>query len=244
LFLKANYIEMKRTNILTTAAIVMALFLGINFNATASDFNLQTFESLTVSTDIDVELVKAETNRATFELENADMKDLIIKQEDGDLSINFKSGFFSGNNKDRKATVTLYYNGSISNINLSAGATVKASESIESNTITATVSSGAFLCVPVICTEFQIDINDGGAACIDGETFREVVRLSNGSQYKGDELKSKKLDVQATTGAMATVLTDGKFMAQAEGGAEIVYAGNPQQTIIDAGYTGSVVQAN
>ena len=217
---------------------ILLMGLMICFMASQSAFSqtrdLGSFDKLRVSGGIKVNLIKSSDTKADIDMERGDYDDLITEVKGDVLTIKFKSKMLNWGNNNGKATIDLYFS-NLESIDASAGCSIRGSDAIQAGDMDIDVSSGSTVSVEVEANDLTVDVSSGATCSLSGSTDELEVDVSSGSSFRGRELASRYANVDASSGASATVWATERLVADASSGATIRYKGNPKKKDIDSG---------
>jgi len=221
---------------------VLSLFGVIGLSAQTVELN--SFDKVDVSGGISVDLIYSNKVEAKVNMIEGNYEDLIIETKpNGRLSISFKKqkGWSSWGGS-REAEIDLYYNNSIDEISVSAGATVESSELFSAKYMKFDASSGGIICLDVDVEKVKSDANSGAIITLEGNAVRQDVDVSSGAIYKAVDLKSDDADVDASSGSIAKVWVENRLTADAGSGAIIKFTGEPRHKDLDSGkWSGAII---
>jgi len=223
---------------LLTSTLATIMILGsLSINAQTRD--IPNFTAISASTSVSVTLVKADSPSINYRMIKGNAEDLITEVKGSTLKVKTKSknGWSWGSNA--QAEVTVYYT-TLNDINVAAGATVKASDPIYADDMDIDVSSGASADIEVQCSELTADASSGSMLKLEGNSTKSSYDASSGASIKAKRLISKKVRAEASSGASISLHADKSLNADASSGGSIKYAGNVSDTDIDAGWSGQI----
>ncbi|MCB0687558.1 MAG: DUF2807 domain-containing protein [Saprospiraceae bacterium] len=201
---------------------------------------LSDFQEVSAAAGIHVILIKSSETKANVEIENGDVEEVITEVKDSRLKIRFDDrNKWHGNNRHRKAKVTIYYR-SINVIHVSSGANLEAQNIIESESLALRGSSGGRMDIQVSSSELSIDISSGGILDVEGGTSSLQVDVSSGGILHGEDLHAQNVQADASSGGMATFSVSDALDANASSGGRIRYYGQPAKIRNHASSAGSI----
>jgi len=196
--------------------------------------DLFSFTSINVSAGIEVELVPGGPS-AELTMKKGDIEELLIEQSGSDLKIKFKKQKWSMKNNNRKAYIKLYYDMDISEVEVSAGASVKGKVTMKVEDFDAEASSGGSISMSVECEDADIEVSSGGSVLLEGVAEDLSVEASSGGSFSGKNMEADSVDAEASSGGSATVWVTKSIVASTSSGGSIKYKGEPKKENIDAG---------
>lgn len=214
---------------------ISSLFFSLSVYAQDKTFDLSSFTSIDASSGIEITLYKGEP-RADVIMKKGDIDDLVIKQSGQNLVLNFKQKIsFFGNSGNRQAVVSLYYDTDISDVQVSAGASVECDETMKVNAMDCDASSGGTIELIVEANTTDIDVSSGASVEIEGRTDQLDVDVSSGASFNGKNFKAEKVDADSSSGASAKVWVTNEIDASSSSGGSIRYKGDPTKKDLDSG---------
>ncbi|MEL6989375.1 MAG: head GIN domain-containing protein [Bacteroidota bacterium] len=220
-----------------TIALFMLGAVAITFAANEETRNLGNFSTLATSSGVKVILVKGSSNKAKIETVNADTDEIITVVKGDELQIKWKSN--KGSWKNRKGKVILTYK-NIEGISVSSGSMVKSDDVLESRDLFMNVSSGGLCNLEISTNEIRINVSSGGNLTLEGQADESDVDVSSGGYLNAVDLKSDHSKVNSSSGGAAKVWVEKSIRASANSGGMVKYKGNPENTNINSGFSGSV----
>ncbi|MEN8118431.1 MAG: head GIN domain-containing protein [Bacteroidota bacterium] len=200
---------------------------------------LKDFNSIKVSTGIDLYLTMGETEEVKIVADDDIIDDLKTEVKNGTLHIYMKQNnwFNWTGNKTRKAYVTVK---ELEEIVASSGSDVKSENTLEGESLDVRTSSGSDVDIEVFYKNFSIDASSGSDAEISGKVKFLTAEASSGSDIDAHKLESKICKVRASSGSDITVTVTDELYAKASSGADIRYYGNPQTRDTDESSGGDI----
>lgn len=224
-------------HLLTTALLAILVFCSVSLNAQSRD--IPNFSAISASTSVSVTLIKADAPAIEYRMIKGKDENLITEVKGNTLKIKTKSKNGWSWSSNAQAEVTVYYT-QLSDINVAAGASLKASDPIYTEDMDIDVSSGASADIEVICTELSADASSGATIKLEGSSSKSSYDASSGASIRAKTLTSNKVRAEASSGASISLHADKSLNADASSGGSIKYAGNVSDTDIDAGWSGQI----
>ena len=214
---------------------ISSLFFSLSVNAQDKTFDLSSFTSIDASSGIEITLYKGEP-RADVIMKKGDIDDLVIKQSGKNIVLNFKQKIsLFGKSGNRQAVVSLYYDTDISDVQVSAGASVECDETMKVNSMDCDASSGGTIELIVESNRTDVDVSSGASIDIEGSTDQLDVDVSSGASFNGKNFKAEKVDADTSSGASAKVWVTKEIDASSSSGGSIRYKGDPTKKDLDSG---------
>ncbi len=217
--------------------IALLLVFGSTVLVGQSFESLDAFNSVKISGNIEAVLKKSDNNGVEVEMLEGEREKLKLSVEEGRLFMKIKSNGWSSKGK---AKVTIFYNGAISSVNMSAGSRVSSTEELTGDKIKIDVSSGASAEIGLSVTKAVLSVSSGGSLNASGDANKVNVECSSGGSVVAMDLKAKKVNAEVSSGGSIKVYAMESINAEASSGGSIVYGGNPKDVNEDKGYSGSI----
>ena len=204
--------------------------------------NLGDFEGVSVSSGISATLVSGSSNKVDIDAENIDLDKVITEIKDDVLRVKVDQKWWSNLTKSRKRkiTVTITYSNELEYISSSAGSSVKSDGTINSDDLELNSSSGSSLKLDVNASDVESDVSSGATMVLSGKAGDLDIDVSSGSSFRGGDLQTEDVTIDASSGASAQVWVTGDLDADVSSGASVRYKGSPNSTDIDKSSGGSV----
>lgn len=207
-----------------------SLLIALSATAQSETKTLSSFDELSASTSVQIELIKSNTNKADITIVKGDREDLRIEENGNALRIYWKnkSGLnWNNNNNNRKAKIKLHYT-SLDEIDVSAGAQVYSSDVLSNETFDAQVNSGGSLELELAVGELEVGVDSGGRFEVEGTAESLEVDVNSGGYFNGKRLEAEHVDAQADSGGAANVWATSSIKARANSGGSVKYKGEPK----------------
>jgi hypothetical protein len=231
--LKQSFIEMKKLKSILhigTLAIIMFAFLeyscsgGREYGPVEKESReVSGFDVIHVSSGIKVYLTMGSAEVVEVEAEKELLEHLVTEVRGGMLKIYFDQSFAWN-----KSTIVYIEGKNITRISASGGSDVIGRNAIESSDLDLKSSGGSNIKLKVKTKSLVADLSGGADITISGFTDQLQARSSGGSDLKALELIAKKARLEASGGADIKVHVSEQIDANASGGADIAYRGNPE----------------
>ncbi|MEM9918007.1 MAG: head GIN domain-containing protein [Bacteroidota bacterium] len=217
------------------------LFLGVCLMYTsglsASNIPLDPFDELTVTGNIEVELVKAAEE--SMEVED-DFSKLRFEVINGILRIKRRKLYSIREYEDPPIRIRLNYK-DIRSVKAVAGAFVSTGEqALESNILRLRFGSGARGKLTLKVEELSINMTEGAQLKLRGEAVSQETAVTTGAILDAHRLDSRRASVRAGTGGEVEVSVSEYIYANANTGGDIEYHGEPERVRIKDSLGGDV----
>ena len=220
---------MKKTILVFTMLMASLTFAQKEIEKTIGDFN-----ELKVYDLIQVELVKANENKAI--ITGSNISDVVLNNKNGTLKIKMNIGkIFDGT----KSKVTLYYK-NLDVIDANEGGKINAKETIKQYEIDLRAQEGGSIIVPIDVTYCNIKAVTGGIIETTGTSKSQKVSLLTGGIYNGETLQTEKTDVSINAAGEAHVKASKIVDAKIRAGGDVYVYGNPETINENTAFGGRV----
>lgn len=128
----------------------------------------------------------------------------------------------------------------ISKISSSSGSDVYSTNTITTESLEISTSSGSDMEIDVDTHVLECDSSSGSDLRVSGKTDKLYAEASSGSDINAGNLKTSTCEARASSGADITVNTSKELYAKASSGGDIRYYGNPDKVSKKDGVSGSI----
>jgi hypothetical protein len=222
--------------LVSTSCIRIVGFRGSG-NVVTEKRDVQDFNSVSVSTGINLFIEQGGDEELIIEAEDNIMSKITTDVKDGKLEIGFKWNTFGGLdlNKPVKVYLTVI---ELEEIDVSSGAEVQ-SEELKTDKLKVDISSGAAAELIVEAQNLDIALSSGSNLEISGKAANQKVDLSSGVDYDAGELESKTVNIDVSSGGSAVIWATDKLDVSISSGGSVKYKGSPE-IISDISSGGSI----
>ncbi|NPA36958.1 MAG: DUF2807 domain-containing protein [Chlorobi bacterium] len=192
-----------------------------------------------ISSGIDLYISKAGKNELLIEADKSIMGRIITEVKGDELRI-----YTNGRISWKRLSVPKVYLklSSIKRIVCSAGADVYSQNTIVSDTLELSASSGADMYITVDTKHLILKSSSGSDLKVKGKTINLIASAGSGSDIIADDLAAKYVKVEATAGSDAKVYAIESISAHASSGSDIIVYGSPVKKTFTESSGGDVVQ--
>jgi hypothetical protein len=185
------------------------------------------FETIRVADGIDLYITQSAEEGVAVSATEIPYRDKIKTiVENGELKIYFDQGWMGWNWRNRKLKAYVAVK-SLKGIKASGGSDVIVQGVLNCQELSMKLSGGSDFTGNVSITNFTIDQSGGSDVRIKGNVVNLRVEASGGSDFKGNELSAEYAIIEASGGSDAAVTVTKEIAAEANGGSDISYKGNP-----------------
>ena len=194
----------------------------------ASPRQVESFHAIFVEDGIDVYLTQGNEEAIAVSANKEAYRDNIVtKVMNGVLKIYYKKEnniSITWGNRKLRAYISVK---NIDALTASGGSDIIVKGTVLFNKLTMNLSSGSDFAGEVKCSELFIAISGGSDITISGTATNLKVHASGGSDFNGYDLQADYAIIEVSGGSDAQVFTTKELFAEATGGSDIDYKGNP-----------------
>jgi len=217
------------------------LFSTISLDAQSETLDLDRFDGLSVSGNIELILIPDTENYAEIEVEDTDMDKLETRKKRSTLKFKLKNkGFLNLFGGGGKAYIKLHYTEDLENISSSASADIRSDDIVRSDELDLSSSSGSSIALEIECNFIDASVSSGADIKLEGEFDEQVISASSGGTYNAQIAISNIVKARASSGGSIKVWATEKFKGRASSGGSIHYKGNPSNTDNSTSSGGSI----
>lgn len=192
----------------------------------SKNFAVKNFSGVSVSSGINLYLTQGNSESVTVKADGDLINDIVVEQENGNISIKFKEGFKwtkMFNNKVIKAYVNYK---TLNSIAASGGSDVYTQNQMKTDKLAIRSSGGADVKLDLVCTDISIQSSGGSDISLKGKATNMTIQSSGGSDVDAYEFITDYAKVQTSGGADVDIYVNKGLEAAASGGGDISYKGN------------------
>lgn len=219
---------MRKTNTLFSsllALVLMTTLVSSSFSQEKETRTVGDFTRISVGSGIDLYLTQGDNIEVIVETTKDRIHKIKTEVDGNQLKIFTREKFNWGWDKAPKVYVTFKQ---LERITASGGADVYGKSVITAENLTITTSGGADAYLNVKTDRLKLSTSGGADIKIEGETQSLTAEASGGSDINAKELKAQTVKVSTSGGADASVWAEKEITANASGGSDIDYYGNPE----------------
>jgi hypothetical protein len=207
------------------------------YDANAEKRKVETFQAIKVSDGIDLYLVQAEEEGVVVSATEIAHRDKIrTVVENGELKVFLAQGW-NWRNKKLKAYVAVK---TLNKLRASGGSDIIIQGELKADKLNMVFTGGSDFTGQVAVTDLTIDQHGGSDVRIKGNAVNVKVQASGGSDFTGYDLTAVYAIIQASGGSDASITVTKEMAAEASGGSDVNYKGNPVIKYKSASGGGSV----
>jgi len=185
------------------------------------------FSRISVSSGIDLYLTQADAVDLEVVCDKSDINRLKTEVEGNTLKIYMKGNSSWSWSKSNTPKVYVSFK-NIEALLASGGSDIYGQNTITENSLSIKSSGGADIYAEIKTETVKISCSGGADVKIKGSTNYLEASASGGADINARELKAQKVKVNSSGGADAIVWAEKEIIANASGGSDIDYYGNPE----------------
>jgi hypothetical protein len=222
--------------------LIILLFAGLisfQINAQMKETRkLPSFNQLSVSQSIEVELVKGNEERAEITSDEVDLEDILTEVSGSKLKIHL-----DGWNRNWRGSIKirLTYR-ELEGVSVGSSARVTAEETINATSFYADASSSGRMSLAVNCSDLEVDVSSSGRVTLRGRANSQEIDGSSSGYYDGFELESEKVRADVSSSGKVNVSVTKELTADVSSSGRVTYKGTPDRLIADQNSSGKVVR--
>ncbi len=212
-------------------------------DANATIRSVSEFHAIQIGDGIDLYLTQGNEQAVAVSANKEEYRNQIVTRvENGVLKIYFKQeGGFNLTWRDRKLRTYISAK-TIDEIKASGGSDIIVQGSLAATKLSLDLSGGSDFVGELKTTELFITMSGGSDVHVKGKTANLKVEANGGSDFKGYELQADYVIIEVRGGSDAQLSVSKELYAEASGGSDIYYKGNPQIKRNSAGGGGSITR--
>jgi hypothetical protein len=219
---------------LTTLILLWLLALVPALAQTTSEVrSVGSFHALGVSTGIELHLTTGATQRVEASAdtpEHLGRIKTVVRNGILEVSFDHKIGEAFGKNTFVRTLRVNVTAPPLDGLSASSGSRLVVDSPYSTNTLKLDLSSGATVRGDFTVSAMNAELSSGSVATITGSIQHLEVSTSSGAEFKGDGLRAKACDAEASSGGGIAVAVQESLKANASSGGDVRYTGSPQVT--------------
>ncbi len=199
---------------------------------------LDTFTKISITSEIEAELILAEKEKIELILENVEPDKIITEVVKNTLKVRAKTGSYD----DAVMKVKIYFK-DLEEIATTARASVWSYEDLYLDKIRFELSNGGATRLKIYTDTLEANISQGSIIVLKGKTNVQHVKVSSVGTFSAYEFEAKETYVSANTGGKAKINVSRYLNADATSAGWIGYVGEPEKVDQKTSLKGEVVKA-
>ncbi len=216
--------------------LLFVLLLSVN-GQDRSTMDLESFNKIKVSSEIDAELVLAKEPSLEIDFNGVDPNLLLAVVKDQTLSLRMKTG----NYKKGSLKVKIYFTDLIK-IVCSSRASIWSYEELFVPEMEINLDNGGSIRLKLVTDHLQSELIQGSILMLKGKSKSLHLKVSTGATFSAFEFQVEEADVLANSAGKAKVAVSRSLKAKAISGGFISYLGEPEKLDARASLKGEIVQ--
>ena len=218
---------MKINNVLKLALIVFVATLSyLPVNAQSRNVAVKSFNSIGVSSGIDLYLTQGNTETITIKGDNDLIKDVVVEQNGTAINIKYKDGI-NWSRLFHNQSIKVYASfKTLKSLAASGGSDVYTQNTLKTDLLSIAASGGSDLKLTLTCADFKLSISGGSDADLKGSAENMILNASGGSDVDAFAFVVNNAKVNVSGGSDANIYVNKALEAGASGGSDVNYKGN------------------
>jgi hypothetical protein len=221
--------------------LVLMTFLPAPLSVNAQERetrDLMGFNAVAVGGGIDLFVRQGQAFRVEVAASDGRLDEIVTEVVGGKLDIRRRrpAGFLDWGDRGT-VSVTLP---SLASLTASGGSDVKAEGTFSSDDLEIVASGGSELSIDVAVSELDVTVSGGSDLSLSGSAKSARVQSSGGSDLNASKLSVDEAEVQSSGGSDLAIAARNKLVADASGGGDIHYTGQPGTVQVNSSGGGSV----
>jgi len=221
---------MKPLKHLLTSILLLINLLAIGQEKTYYEPNAEkrtvgSFHTIKVSDGIDLYIVQGEEEGVVVSATEIAQRDKMKTEvENGELKIFVSTGGFNWKGRKFKAYVSVK---TLNKLRAAGGSDIIVQGALKLDKLQLVLTGGSDFTGQVAVTDLTVDQSGGSDVHIKGTVVNLRVNASGGSDFKGGDLVAEYAIIDTSGGSDATLTVNKEMAAEASGGSDVNYKGNP-----------------
>jgi hypothetical protein len=195
------------------------------YEANAEKRTVGNFQAIRVSDGIDLYIMQGEEEGVVVsatEIAQRDKMRTVV--ENGELKIFIGTGGFNWKGRKFKAYVSVK---TLNKLRAAGGSDIIVQGALKLDKLQLVLTGGSDFTGQVAVTDLTVDQSGGSDARIKGNVVNLKINASGGSDFKGGDLIAEYAIIDTSGGSDATLTVNKEMAAEASGGSDVNYKGNP-----------------
>ena len=239
---------MKNLKLISTACLIVIVTITCQAqsktvigsgNIKTEERNLAPFNSINVSSGIEVELKQGENQSVVVQTHENLFEHIITKVEGEVLNIYPDVNIASANDKRLKLFITMK---DVKSIHANSAVDITGLSPIKTDVLEINMSSASDIDIDVAANEINVNISSAGNAVLRGNADILKAVVSSSGELNAFRLITREANVTASSAGDADVYVTGKLTARASSASTIYYLGDPKSVDSNSSGTGKIVK--
>lgn len=209
-----------------TISLIIFLLAATSVSAQQSitSTSISDFHSVSLTGNLNVELIHADTDAIEIELYNSDINKFKWSVNNGMLSVSLRPTL--GQGQKSRADVRIYYKGTPTDISVT-DARLTVVDPLVAHMMRLAISGGANVNAAVDVKDLDVEVSGNSSLLISGSTKYLTLRATERSKVDTRRLQAVSAETEATMGSEVYINSSERLVANAKTAATIFYMGNP-----------------
>ena len=195
-----------------------------NGNVVKSDRMLSGFESISVSTGLDLYITQDSVEKVIVEADENLQEIIIAEVRNGELKLHADKQIYHATAKKVHVTIK-----NIHSLSASTGADAQSTSKLVAEELSVSSSSGADVKLELNCKTVAGDASSGSDMKLRGTSQAIKANCSSGADLNASDLICESGEADVSSGADISIHITGKVKADASSGGNITVYGNPKE---------------
>jgi hypothetical protein len=214
-----------KTYLKTATAIALSI-ISLNGLAQSRNVTVSNFNSIGVSSGIDLYLTQGSTESLVIKGDNDLIKDVVVEQKGSSINIKYKDGInWSRLFKNQSIKVYVSFK-TLKSLAASGGSDVYSQNLLKAESFSLAASGGSDIKLNLNCKDLSVATSGGSDVELKGSGENLSVSTSGGSDLDAFGYTVVNARVSASGGSDANVNVSKALEANASGGSDVNYKGN------------------
>jgi hypothetical protein len=211
---------------LKSAAVLLFSISSLSVFAQSRTINVSNFNSIGVSSGIDLYLTQGTTQTLVIKGDNDLIKDVVVEQKGNSINIKYKDGInWSRLFKNQSIKVYVSFK-ALKSLAASGGSDVYSQNLLKVESLSIAASGGSDVKLNLNCKDLSVATSGGSDVELKGSGENLSVSTSGGSDLDAFSYTVSNARVSASGGSDANVNVSKALEANASGGSDVNYKGN------------------
>lgn len=209
----------------TLLLLITASFSAFTLKAQdTKNIALSNVSGVSVHAGIELFITQGNTESAKIVANSDLINEVVVENNGGNVKVTWKENNGSNRWKNKSAKVYLTYK-KLNSIGASSGSSLKAENTLKTDALDVSVSSGASLSASISCKDLKLKSSSGATVNLTGTAANLELKASSGSNVKAEGLKTDYANITASSGADITISVAKALETTSSSGGSIRYKG-------------------
>lgn len=217
---------MKNINLLKIALVAL-LVIAVNFVKAqeSKKVDVKNFNSIAIASGMDLYLTQGSTESLTIKAKDDLLKNVIVEEKDGGISIKYKDGVSWGRLfKNESIKVYVSYK-TLNRLVASGGSDVFSENTLKTDALNITASGGSDIKLSLTCKDLTVTTSGGSDIDLKGNGENMRLTASGGSDFNAFGYAVDYAKATVSGGSDANLFVNKGLEVTASGGSDVKYKG-------------------